>query len=250
MFRKLCGDTTLQNIVIVTNMWGEVSPRVGDAREAELMGDDIFFKPVLDRGGQMARHNNTVASAENIIRRILDNRPLPLRIQVELVNERKDISDTGAGEELNRELSTQIRKHQEEIRILKEEMEQATKDKDEGTRTALEIETRRMQKEIERLKNDAERFASGYRREKDRLEAHITHVEAKARQEADRLATQYQQQIDELKNALQTNAAASERDRATMAQKIDELSKRRDRTRSHPLMPVIDMMLDQFLRPR
>jgi len=79
MFRKLCGDTTLQNVVIVTNMWGEVGSRVGDAREAELMEDDAFFKPVLDKGGQMARHNNTVASAESIIRRILDNRPLPLR---------------------------------------------------------------------------------------------------------------------------------------------------------------------------
>ena len=62
---------------------------------------DVFFKPVLDKGGQMARHNNTAASAENIILLVLDNHPLPLRIQVELVHERKDISDTSAGEELN-----------------------------------------------------------------------------------------------------------------------------------------------------
>jgi len=250
MFRKLCGDTTLQNVVVVTNMWGEVSPRVGDAREAELMEDDAFFKPVLDKGGQMARHNNTVASAENIIRRILDNHPLPLRIQVELVNEHKDISETSAGEELNRELSAQIRKHQGEIRILKEEMEQVMKEKDEGTRTVLEIETKRMQKEIERLKNDAKRFASGYKKEKDRLEAHIAHVEAEAKQEADRVATQYQQQIDELRASLQANAAASEKDRALMAQKIDELSKRRDRARIHPWISVVELMADQFLRPR
>ena len=159
MFRKLCGDTTLQNVVIVTNMWGEVSPWVGDAREAELMEDDIFFKPILDRGGQMTRHNNTIASAENIIRLVLDNRPLPLRIQVELVDERKDISETSAGEELDRELNAQIMKHQEEMYVLEEEMEQAMKEKDEETRRELEIETKRMQKEIERLRNDADRFA-------------------------------------------------------------------------------------------
>ena len=250
MFRKLCGDNTLRNVVVVTNMWGEVSPQVGAAREAELMGEDIFFKPVLKRGGQIVRHNNTVASAENIIRRILDNHPLPLRIQVELVNEHKDISETSAGEELNRELSAQIRKHQGEIRILKEEMEQVMKEKDEGTRTVLEIETKRMQKEIERLKNDAKRFASGYKKEKDRLEAHIAHVEAEAKQEADRVATQYQQQIDELRASLQANAAASEKDRALMAQKIDELSKRRDRARIHPWISVVELMADQFLRPR
>ena len=46
---------------------------------AELMRD-VFFKPVLDKGGQMARHNNTVASAENVIRLVLYNHPLPLRI--------------------------------------------------------------------------------------------------------------------------------------------------------------------------
>jgi len=159
MFRKLCGDTTLQNVVVVTNMLGEVSPRVGDAREAELMEDDAFFKPVLDKGGQMARHNNTVASAENIIQRILDNRPLPLRIQVELVNEHKNISKTSTGEELNRDLNAQIMKHQEEMYVPEEEMEQAMKEKDEETRRELEIETKRIQKEIERLKNDADRFA-------------------------------------------------------------------------------------------
>jgi len=171
MFRKLCGDTTLQNVVAVTNMWGEVDSQVGDAREAELMREDIFFKPILDKGGQMARHNNTVASAENIIRLVLDNCPLPLLIQAELVDGHKDISETSAGEELNRELGTQIKKNQEEMCMLEEEMEQAMKDEAEETRRELEIETRGIQKEIERLGNDAERFASSCKRETDRLKA-------------------------------------------------------------------------------
>ena len=55
MFRKLCGDSTLQNVVIVTDMWGGVNPQVGGAREAELVREGIFFKPVLDKGAQIAR---------------------------------------------------------------------------------------------------------------------------------------------------------------------------------------------------
>jgi len=128
------------------------------------MREDFFFKPVLDKGAQMVRHDNTVASAEGIIRLVLDNQPLPLRIQVELVNERKDISKTSAGEELNRELNAQIRKRQEDMRILKEEMEQAIKEKDEDTRRILENENRRMRKEIERFENDADRFAADYKK--------------------------------------------------------------------------------------
>jgi len=213
MFRKLCGDSTLQNVVIVTNMWGEVDPRVGDSREAELMREDIFFKPVLDKGARMARHANNLPSAEAIIRLVLDNHPLPLRIQEELVNEHKDISETGAGEELNREFKAQIKKHREEMQVLKEEMEQAMRDKDEETRRELEIETRRMQKEIARFENDAKRLESDYKSEKEKLEARLTQMEVETRQESDRIAAQYQRQIDELKGSLQANAVTSERER-------------------------------------
>jgi len=65
MFRKLCGDDTLKNIVIVTNMWGEVGQAKGQMREAELKNK--FFKPTLDKGAQMLRHDNTVESAHNIL---------------------------------------------------------------------------------------------------------------------------------------------------------------------------------------
>ena len=197
MFRKLCGESTLRNVVVVTNMWGEVDPKVGDAREVELMTDDIFFKPVLDKGAQTARHENTITSAQNIIRLVLNNHPIPLRIQVELVDEHKDISETGAGEELNREINAQIRKHQEEMRVLREEMEQAMRDKDEETRRELEIETQKMQREVERFENDAKRFGSDYRKEKDRHAARLTKTKAKARPEAERTTAQYQRKIDE-----------------------------------------------------
>jgi hypothetical protein len=232
MFRKLCGDSTLQNVVIVTNMWGEVGAQVGEAREAELMAEDIFFKPVLEKGAQMARHENTLPSAENIVRLILDNHPLPLRIQTELVDEHKDISETGAGEELNRELAAQIKKHQEDMRVLKEEMKQAIKDKDEETRRELEIETQKMQKEIARFENDAKRLANDYESEREKLEARLTDMEEEARQESDRIATQYQLQIDELRDALQANAATSEREKSQMREQIDELSRRRDQART------------------
>jgi len=225
MFRKLCGDNTLQNVVIVTNMWGEVDPQVGNAREAELVEEDIFFKPVLEKGARIARHQNTASSAQTIIRLILDNHPMPLRIQEELVNERKDISETGAGEELNREFTAQIRRHRDDMRVLKEDMDQAMKDKDEETRRELEIETKRMQKEIERFQNDGERLVSDYKKEKERLEVRLEEMELETKREADRVAAQYQRQIDELRGTLESNAAASEREKAQMLRQINDLSR-------------------------
>ena len=223
MFRELCGDTTLQNVVIVTNMWGEVGTQVGEAREAELMQEDVFFKPVLDKGAQMVRHDNTVSSAKNIIRRIIDNHPLPLRIQRELVDERKDISDTSAGEELNRELNAQIKKYQQEMLVLKDEMKRAMDDRDEETRRELEIETQKMQREISRFENDAKRLASDYKSEKERLEARLTEMGEETRREADRIAAQYQRQIDELRDTLEASANASESEKAQMQEQITQL---------------------------
>jgi len=167
--------------VAVTNMWGRVVPRVGEVREAGLMRGDNFFKPVLDKGARIARNENKITSAQNIIRLVLDNRPLPLRIQEELVDEHKDISETSAGEELNQEINARIKRHQEEIGVLEEEIEEATRDKDEESRRELEIEAQRMRGEIARLENDVKRLASDYRNERDRFEARLTQMETEAR---------------------------------------------------------------------
>lgn len=122
MFRKLCGDTALQNVVIVTNMWGEVTPDVGEAREEQLKTRDIFFKPALDKGAHIRRHDNTSTSAQAIIHCIAFNNPLVLCIQRELVDEQKDIAETAAGAALGRELHEQAMRYQAERRRLQDEL--------------------------------------------------------------------------------------------------------------------------------
>jgi hypothetical protein len=99
IFRQLCGDNNLNNTVIVTTMWSKVGRE--EAREAELAINNAWFKPILDKGARLSRHNNDVQSAQAIIYSIIENQPRTLRIQHELVDLGKDISQTAAGEELN-----------------------------------------------------------------------------------------------------------------------------------------------------
>ena len=131
MFRKLCGENVLKNVVIVTNRWEEVDLRVGEAREAELQRGDLFFKPVLAEGARMARHDGTTPSAKRIIRLLLNNHPLPLRIQEELVDEGKRIIETDASEVLEEELQERIAQHERKMQAVIKEMRQAMKDRDE-----------------------------------------------------------------------------------------------------------------------
>ncbi len=120
MFRELCGETTFKNIAVVTSMWDQVSQTVGDAREAELASDALFFKPVLDKGAQLLRHDNTDDSAKNILRHIIKNHPLPLLVQTDLVDRGLDLSGTSAANVLDCEVNKQKEKHRDELRRVRE----------------------------------------------------------------------------------------------------------------------------------
>ena len=166
MFRKLCGDETLSNVVIVTNMWGEVSAERGEERERELRTDDLLFAPALQKGECMLRHDSALGSAQTILRRIAGNRPRALQIQRELVDEGKDISKTAAGIELNRELETMHLKHAEELVEVRTEMQEAIALKDEETRKELEAVRTDLLKRMERIESDRGRLSKEFAEER------------------------------------------------------------------------------------
>ena len=169
MFRKLCGESTLKNTIIVTNMWKDGSQDINEAREREL--STKLFKLALDGGARMVRHQNTAESAHNIIRRFMENNPAPLRIQRELVIERKDIVNTTVGKVISREFNEQIRRHWTELKEVRDEMERALKWKDEEMRRKLAEEARRLQERIAQIARDEEGISADYVAEKARIEA-------------------------------------------------------------------------------
>ena len=176
MFQKLCGDVALKNVVIVTNMWSRVKPEVGEAREAELTREDKFFKPAIAKGSRMARHEDTISSAQEIVRLLINNNPLPLQVQRELIEAGKDILETSAGQDLNQELNNEIKKHQDEIRNLTEEIKQATRDNDEKGRVELEDETRKVHEQMRGLEEEAQTLTLEYQRERKVFQARFTEL--------------------------------------------------------------------------
>ena len=221
MFRELCGDETLKNIILVTNMWGEVTQAVGESREQRLITD--FFKPILDKGAQIARHHNTAESAHDIIRRIMKNQPAPLQIQRELVDEHKDITDTAAGEAVNEELREQIRRHKAELKTVQEEMKQAFEDKDEETRKELEEKSRELQEQMKKKKEDSEGMGQNYQAEKMRMDEIIKEMREQARLERERADALHKKEMELLDARLQDIANESAARRQEMQQRIDQL---------------------------
>ncbi|KAF8206195.1 hypothetical protein K438DRAFT_1816773 [Mycena galopus ATCC 62051] len=231
MFRQLCGESTLRNVVIVTNMWGEVGHEVGEARETELANDDKFFKPVLDKGARMLRNNNGITSAHAILHYLIGNHPRVLRIQRELVDQGKTISQTAAGEELNRELAEQIKRHRQEMEILQQEMKEAIRAKDEETKQELEVETRKLQAEMARVQNDSKKLASDYTEQKAELEKRMADVASAARKDVENAEENHRRQIQELENRLHHSTMASNSEKEVIQRKLSDLQRQYDEAR-------------------
>ena len=197
MFRKLCGDQNLKNVLIVTNMWSEVSPAVGEARELELMTDHLLFKPAYDKGARFERHTNTAESAHNIIRRIIKNHPEALRIQQEIVEERKDIVDVEAFGVLDKDMEKVRMKHKEELQALQYQLDIALRHKDTETQDELRAVRTEMIDRLAAMNKKHEALSREYREEKRRADAKIQELVVLLNDERQR-ASEAQRRFEEL----------------------------------------------------
>ena len=221
IFRELCGETSLKNIVLVTNMWGEVKHDVGEARERELAS--IFLKPALDKGAQMIPHYNTEQSAHDVIRHIMNNHPVVLQIQRELVDEQKDVTNTAAGEAVNTELTEEIKRHEAELNAVREEMMRTLEEKHERARQMLKEETRRLEDEMYMVLEVSEDITLEYLQELEWTETKMKHVETQAKLDQEQVELEYQVQMTLLNSRLEAAEIEAEIERLTMQHQINQL---------------------------
>jgi hypothetical protein len=232
MFRQLCGDSTLKNVVLVTNMWGRVEKDVGEAHEKELA--EVYFRPALEKDAQLARHHNTTQSAHEILRRIMKNDPAPLLIQRELVDEGKDIKQTSAGVAVNEELNKAMKRHEAEMNALREDMRQALEEKDEWMRKELEKEASKLKVQMDRVRMDAVTMATKYDEERKRMEQAMQRMQEQAVQERQKAHEEYTKQINELRAKLEGNTYTSASEREELLRRIHELESQRIYTTTGP----------------
>ena len=221
IFRELCGETSLKNVVLVTNMWSEVSRGIGEAREGELAS--TFLKPALDKGAQMIRHHNTKQSAHDILRRIMNNHPVVLQIQRELVDEHKNVTNTAAGEAVNVELAEEMKRHEDDLKAMREEMARALEEKHERARLELQEETRRLEEEMWMIMEVSQEIALEYLQELEWVEMKMRHVEAQRRIDQAQVEMEHQVQMTLLNSRLEAAEVEAEIERLTMENQISRM---------------------------
>ncbi|TCD63556.1 hypothetical protein EIP91_005227 [Steccherinum ochraceum] len=185
LFRKLCGDDALKNVAIVTNMWGDVTEDVGAQREKELCESELFFKPALEKGAAMMRHDNTAESAKRVIEHFVGTAPEVLSIQREVVDERKSVAETSAGMDLQADLERQLSKHKQELDGLREEMSELLSKKDKSHQEEIE--------ELTTALNDVKLQLEKYEQQQETLQHRSQAEKAAADEKARRLAAEMEE---------------------------------------------------------
>ena len=157
MFRELCGENPLKNVILVTTGWGTAAAagRLDQAtqNERQLRTEPQFWENMIKRGSDIKKFEDTRKSALDIIFSLVDRDPVVLKIQEELVDENKNLVDTSAGHVVNEEIKKLEEKYRAELQELAQQMEEAQARQDKELQEVLADS----KKELERLREDARR---------------------------------------------------------------------------------------------
>jgi hypothetical protein len=158
MFKKLCGDKNLSNVIMATCQWERVLEADGIERERQLKETPHFWGYMIDRGSQMHRHYNTRESALRLIDSLVGGtaaRPkIVLDIQTQMVDEGKDLASTGAGQAVDDAISKERQRFAKEIAESQADIREALASRDRETASILEQHQKEMNERVRKLDNE------------------------------------------------------------------------------------------------
>ncbi|KAL1797156.1 hypothetical protein ACET3X_003762 [Alternaria dauci] len=153
MFQKLCGDGPLASVVLATTMWDMAAEDAAIQREKELKEQPQLWKRMIDHGSRVFRHDKKEVSALKIIKYLMRRKRLvTLDIQREMVDERRELIDTGAGNALASQMETLIKHYEKKMKELEQDYREARKE----DRELLEEQRREHQENLEKQRKEME----------------------------------------------------------------------------------------------
>lgn len=123
LFRQLVGDEALRNVVLATSQWGRLT---GDDMPAAILREqqlrDQYWREMLDMNSMTTRFDGSKASAEGIIAQLIGRSHVVLRLQKELVDEKRALGKTAAGLLLRPIVDRKLRASKEEVERLRADL--------------------------------------------------------------------------------------------------------------------------------
>lgn len=145
LFRQLCGDGALGNVILATSFWDQVTPSVGAERESKLKED--FWANMVAKGSEVVRIKRDRSVCLEVLDRIAAKNRVDLLVQREMVVQKKKLKDTTVGKNT---MSSEIQKFEKT-------MEKETKAEKERLQRKLEEGQKAHKKEMKKLRTQHEK---------------------------------------------------------------------------------------------
>lgn len=159
MFRRICGEKALKNVVLLTTMWDKLTDRVeGLDRDQQLRQD--FWSLMEANGSYIASFDGSREMAEAVLTRLLAKDEVILDIQRELHDERRTLADTSAGQLMVPAMRTSLEESSGKLRRLEARIREAEMERDATRAAAYEMQRKAVARERKRSEKDRERLGA------------------------------------------------------------------------------------------
>ncbi|KIW68353.1 hypothetical protein PV04_04306 [Phialophora macrospora] len=159
LFRELCGSDNLHQVVLATTFWAAVDDELGQRREAQLLEDPKFWKPMAEKGSKAFRLKQDRGECLQILSHIAQKNDKFLVQAQQEMRRGQEAHETSAGRAMN--LGLERIKQEYEAQVADERRkQQAVLDEADRRRRAEHREERRRlehqrRREMERLEREA-----------------------------------------------------------------------------------------------
>lgn len=197
ILQRMCGARSYENISLATTMWDTVPLGDGEDRERQL--STRYWRPLIDGGGKVYRHDAQGKSARQIVRDMLPKPTVILQIQREL-KLRDMLAETTAGAFVMEYLANKVRDIEEnQFLALKRRIIQLEAEKDRK-----ELSWKKAEEEKEALLGSLEKTKEKLKSTKDELNE-ATGTMSQLREDMARLS----KRVEELEAPPPPHAAAA-----------------------------------------
>ncbi|KAL8987464.1 MAG: hypothetical protein Q9177_003323 [Variospora cf. flavescens] len=205
MFKLLCGDESLQSVVLATTMWRDEIQADATQRVTQLESTPEYWGRMIEHGSSVFRHDNTPGSALRIIDHIIARRErIVLSIQKQMVDEHRTIDQTSAGQLERHEIIKEKDRAARRLEENREELEASLRAKEQQNVHQLSEEQQKYEREIQQKDHDIEALRMSVAelqkqkeaqmvREEEELQAFYAQQDAKYAEMARELAALLQQ---------------------------------------------------------
>jgi hypothetical protein len=173
LFEKIIGPNNMKSCYLVTTKWSLQPEEKSIANENQLKSNKDFWGLMCSRGAKVKRFRDTNKSARNIWEPLAEQSSFTSQITEEYTRQARSLPSTTAGREVSETLEETKKAHMEEVMQLKAEAQRAREHHDREIEALADSERRKLEAELRKMQEDQRVLAEEREMERRHFEEQV-----------------------------------------------------------------------------